>query len=86
MDYIPLAMMAACLWIAYNGLYMQMCSYRDGQVSDDAALPYATVLDFIRVGEHCKQPKKSCQAQCGSQCMHARCWRCVRACKMAHQR
>jgi hypothetical protein len=48
-DCITLAMMAASLWIAYNGLYMQMCSYRDGQVSDDAALPYSTVLRFIRV-------------------------------------
>jgi hypothetical protein len=47
---VPLAMSAASLWIAYNGLYMQMVSYRDGRVSDDLALPYATVLHFLRVG------------------------------------
>jgi hypothetical protein len=64
-DCIPLAMAAASLWMAYNGLYMQMCSYRDGQVSDDAATPYATVLRFIRVGTENATPQSTCQPPVG---------------------
>jgi hypothetical protein len=59
-DCLPLAMMAASLWIAYNGLYMQMVSYRDGEVSADAALPYSTVLGFIRVRAAVQAAARGC--------------------------
>jgi hypothetical protein len=49
MDCIPLAAAATTLWVAYHALYMQMCSYRDGQVSDDEALTYGKVRDFLLV-------------------------------------